>query len=178
MLLATGCGWFRPFHPTPLDALTESPGYLINPDHYIADSVVALQRQEVAGGLVLLYRWQTRQSQSAGTYCVAATFVTPAGKGWRAQSSGSLGRAFSSGCQIPPDTFAAGYTVGANITSLTTAYGLAPRGDAVRIEWSDGQIDVVSPENGSFLLSRPETLAVRRIELLGADGQVLEDEEW
>ena len=88
VLLLSGCAWFRPFHSTALDALTESPGELFNPDFYIPDSVIVLQQQAIAGGQVLLYRWQSSASQEAGTYCLAATFVTPEGNGWRAQSTG------------------------------------------------------------------------------------------
>jgi len=189
VLLVTGCsGWGRPFHPTPLDALTEFPGKLTHADRYVEESVEVLQEQEVAGGLVLLYRWQSPKSQETDTYCLATTFVTPEGKGWRAQASGfhtirpkELPSSWEPplfGCEIAADTFVAGYTVGGNITSLTTASGLSHRGDAVHIVWSDGQIDVVPLKDGSFLLARPETLEVRRIELLDANGHVLESEEW
>ena len=93
VLLVAGCA--RPFHPTPLDALTEFPGHLVNRDMYVEESVEVLQEQEVAGGLALLYRWQSPESQTEGTYCAGTTFVTPVvtlkGKGWRARSSGSVG---------------------------------------------------------------------------------------
>src|SRR3989304_9666924 len=88
VLLLTGCAWFRPFHSTALDALTESPGELLNPDFYVPDSVIILQQHAIAGGQVLLYRWQSSASQEAGTYCLAATFVTPEGNGWGAQHAG------------------------------------------------------------------------------------------
>ncbi len=77
------------------------------------------------------------------------------------------------GCEIPLDIFIAGYTVGGNVTHLTTAYGLSHRGHAVRIVWSDGQIDIAPLKAGSFLLARAETLKVQRIELLDANGSVL-----
>lgn len=89
-LLLASCGLGWPFHPTPLHALTESPGELNSPDGYLADSVVVLQQQGIAGGLILLYRWASSQAQQANTFCLAATFVTPEGKGWRAQSSGFI----------------------------------------------------------------------------------------
>jgi len=176
----------RPFHPTPLDALTEFPGYLVNPDMYVEESVVVLQEQEIAGGLVLLYRWQSREARREGTYCIATTFVTPVitlkGKGWRAQSSGAIGSFPRQpplfGCDVPSDEFIAGYTVGGNITSLTTVFGLSNRGDAVRIVWSDRQVDVVSLQSGSLLLARPKTLQEERIELLDADGNILESKKW
>lgn len=189
VLFVTGCsGWGRPFHPTPLDALTEFPGKLTHSDRYIEESVEVLQEQEVAGGLVLLYRWQSAKSQETDTYSLATSFVTPEGKGWRAQASGFhtiRSRELPSswepplfGCEILADTFVAGYTVGGNITSLTTASGLSHRGDIVGIIWSDGQIDVMPLKAGSFLLARPETLKVQRIELVDANGRVLESEEW
>jgi len=181
--LLAGCA--RPFHPTPLDALTEFPGHLVNPDAYIEESVEILQEQEVAEGLVLLYRWKSPKSREEGTYCVAVTFVTPVttlnGKGWRAQSSGSVGSFPRQpplwGCDVPSDEFIAAYTVGGNVTSLTSAYGLSHRGGFVRIVWSDGQVDVVPLQADSFLLPRSETLQVKRIELLDADGNVLASEE-
>jgi hypothetical protein len=182
--LITGCGLGRPFHSTPLEALTESPGELVRPELYDADSVVILQRQEIAGGLVLLYRWQTPPSQEKSAYCLATTFVTPEGAGWRAQASGFIADRYPRqppllGCEIPSGRFVAGWSVGGNVARLTTAYGLAPPdGAAVRITWSDGQVDSVSLKNSSFLLARPDTLQVQRIELLDADGKVLESQEW
>lgn len=183
LLLLAGCGQLRPFHPTPRDALTESPGLLFNSDAYLADSVDVLQRQEVAGGQVLLYRWQSATSQKAGTYCLGATFVTPEGDGWRPQSSGTLDnlnllKSPLFGCEITGDQFVPAYFVGGNITPLTTAYGQGLRGQAVRISWSDGQIDTVLLKDGSFLLARPETLQVRGIDLLDANGRILEREKW
>ncbi len=70
----------------------------------------------------------------------------PKGMGWRAQSSGSTSYSKS-------DDFVASYAVGGNITDLTTAYGISKKGNSVRIEWSDGQIDIVPIEDGAFILS-------------------------
>lgn len=183
VLLLSGCAWFRPFHSTALDALTESPGELFNPDFYIPDSIIVLQQQAIASGQVLLYRWQSSASQEAGTYCLAATFVTPEGNGWRAQSTGFVTNEYPRqpplfGCEIATDAFTPAYFVGGNITPLTTAYGLGPRGQTVRILWSDGQIDTVPLKDGAFLLACPETLVVQRIELLDSEGRRLDGEEW
>lgn len=178
-----GCTALRPFHPSPLEALTESPGELIHSDFYLSDSVAVLQSYEVAGGQVLLYRWQNQASQAAHTYCLAATLVAPEGSGWRAQSTGFVSNEYPRrpplfGCEIAVDDFLPSYFVGGNITPLTTAYGLSSAGVSVRITWSDGQIDEAPIKNGSFLLARPATLQVLRVELLDSQGQVLESEDW
>jgi len=176
-LILSACAG-RSYHATPLDALTEFPGYLINPDYYVKDSVRILQQEAVAGGIVLLYRWQTYESAKASTYCLAVTFVTPEGNGWRAQSSGSAGIE-SHRCSISEtDSFIAGYTVGGNITELTTVFGLSDRGDNVRVEWSDGISSTIPIRSGAFLGSRPQTLQVRRVQVLDSRGNILASEEW
>ncbi len=168
----------RPYHPTPLDALTELPGYLISTDYYDRNSVQVLQQKAIAGGLVILYRWQTYESIKTNTYCLAVTFVTPEGDGWRAQSSGFAGSE-NHRCTISrSDGFVAEYTIGGNITDLTTVFGLSDRGDNVRVEWSDGAVSIVPIQNGTFLESRPEILQVRRIQLLDAQGDVLMSRQW
>lgn len=162
LLLLSACA--RPYHPTAFDALTETPGYLRKDDPLTLNSVELLQQKEIRAGVIILYRWH---KSTPGTDVLATTFVSREGSGWRAQSSGSI--AFS-----PFDDFVVSYTVGGNITNLTTAYGLASKGSGVRISWSDGLVSLVSLQtNGSFLESRPETLQVRRVELLGESGNVL-----
>lgn len=93
-LLVISCS-FAKTYPTPRDALAEFPGHLTNSEIYLEGSVRFLQEQEVAGGRVLLYSWKSPKSQTEGTQCIAATFVAPVvtlrGKGWRAQSSGTIG---------------------------------------------------------------------------------------
>lgn len=176
-LILSACSG-RSYHATPLDALTEFPGYLVSTDYYDKDSVRVLQQKTVAGGLVILYRWQTHESVKTKTYCLAATFVTPAGNGWRAQSSGFIGSE-NHRCSISDsDGFVAEYTVGGNITDLTTVFGLSNRGSAVRIQWSDGTVSTTTLENGTFLEARPQTLQVRRIQLLDANGNILESKEF
>jgi hypothetical protein len=160
----------RPYHRTPLDALTEWPGYLANSG---LNLVQVLRQEQVAGGIVLLYLYPMPESElGKGMHCVATTFVTSERNGsWRAQSASQLGCAE----QYPAvSRFEATYTVGGNITDLTTAYGLSPDGSQVRIEWSDGLLSTATLQNRVFLASRPQTLKVRRIELLGADGSVLD----
>jgi len=168
--LATACGgWLRPFHPTPLDALTEFPGYLSRAD---LGSVQVLQEREVAGGVVMLYRHTDRGGRLGGEGRLSVTFVTPAGGGWRAQSSGSCGVSAA-------DDWVACCAVGENVTDLTSAYGWGRRGSAVHVEWSDGQTDEVSlDESGTFLVSRPQTVPVRRIELLDENGEAIESRAW
>ena len=164
VLAVSGCDWIKPIHPTPLDALTEFPGYLTQAD---LGSARLLQQVQVAGGVVLLYRHLDRQDRFEGAEQLSVTFVTPEGQGWRAQASG--------GCGIPSaGGFVVCYSVGGNITPLTSAYGLSEEGNRVRIHWTDQEThEVELADNGSFLLSRPVTVQVERFELLDETGQVL-----
>lgn len=53
------------------------------------------------------------------------------------------------------------------------------RGSAIDVECSDGQTDEVSlDEGGTFLVSRPQTVPVRRIELLDENGEAIESRAW
>lgn len=165
LFLISAC---RPGPSTPFDALFEFPSTLEGADAALKNSVQVLAEEEVAGGLVILY---SMPSKETGGRTLRRTFVTPEGRGWRAQASGSIGYSDS-------DDFVAAQTVGGNITDLTTAYGISDKGDNVRIEWSDGQIDIVPIVDGVFLLSRPDTLAVRLVELLDSSGKVLESTEF
>lgn len=186
LLLITGC--VRPFHPTPLDALTEFPGQLEDREEYVEESVEVLQEREVAGGMVLLYRWQSPQSQNAGTYCMADTFVRPCltlrGRGWQPGTSMLLHQknevSGEEKCSIPADAFVVGYIVrDDNQTSrFTTVSGFSQHGVSVSIVWSDGQEDSAPLENSSFLIIRSGEHELRRIELLDADGSVIATEEW
>jgi hypothetical protein len=164
-LIISGCSFWRPFHPTPLDALTEFPGYLSQANLSLAE---VLQQEKIAGGLVLLYRYPLNLKEK--NYSCATTFVTQEKNGgWRAQSASRIG------CHATPASeFMAMYTVGGNITPLTTAYGLSHLGHQVRIEWSDGLVETVPLEDGTFLKSRPAILMIHKMELLNADGEVVE----
>ncbi|MBI3242850.1 MAG: hypothetical protein HYZ49_11205 [Chloroflexi bacterium] len=172
-LLTLGCLGWRPYHSTSTEALTEFPGYLTKES---LNSVEILQQENVADGLVLLYRYPSPVGTVSNGYCVATTFVTEEqNNSWRSQSASRIG----CGENYPYiDDFMAMYTVGGNITDLTTAYGFSNRGDEVRIEWSDGLVDVVTLQNGAFLNSRPQILQVQRIELLDKNGEVLESKIW
>ena len=164
-ILISAC---RPYHATPFDALTEWPGKLEGNDAVQLKSVQVLAEEEVAGGRVILYSFP---SEETGKNLLVGTFVTPSGNGWRAQSSG--GTDYSSS-----DDFVASGIAGGNITALTTVFGISNKGNNVRIQWSDGQIDTVHIEEGAFILSRPETLAVQRVVLLDTGGEILETREF
>ncbi len=166
MFVVSACS---PYNPTPYDALTEFPGFLTKEN---LASVTVLQQEAVADGLVLLYRYQP--DLDVGEYCLATTFVTQEKNGgWRAQSASGLG----CGNNLS-GRFLATFTVGGNITELTTAYGLSKDGSQVRIQWSDGTVSVVPLINNVFLKSRPAILQVDRIDLLDADDTVLENISW
>jgi hypothetical protein len=153
-LSGIGCGWWQPFHATPLDALTEFPG------HWPTDRAFAsvLQQQRVAEGVVMLYKHPDYSTERMSDHCLSVTFVTPEDRGWRAQSSGSM-------CGLS-DTidFGVAYTSGGNVTALTSVYGFSQRGHTVRMTWSNGQVDTTPVRDGSFLLASPETLRLRRVD--------------
>ena len=167
-LLLTSCG--TPFL-TPRDALHDDygAGLLYSPIVYVAGSEEVLQEQAVAGGQVLLYRWKAPQSE-AGEYCVGVTFVIPVqtlrGRSWRAQASNRLG-----GCYTTFNEFIAEDTP--YIAGQTTAFGVSGAGKRVRITWSDGQVNMVELQDGTYLLARPEDVQVTQFELLDADDNVL-----
>lgn len=166
VILLAAC---RPYHSTPSDALREFPGYLENADPTTLNAIHVLQQEDIAGGIVMLYAVPTSTSD---TYLLARTFLTQEiSGGWRAQASGNT-------FYTNTDAFIAAYTVGGNITPLTSAYGIGRMGAGVRIEWSDGQTTTASIQNGIFLQSRPETLQVKRIDLLDETGNVLASEEF
>lgn len=176
VLLVSACS-SRPFHPTMVDALTEFPGKLVGADLSTIKSVQVLRQQTIAGGVSLLYRWQTSASAANGTYCLAATFVTPERGGWRAQSTGFFdgdNQALKPACSFTNNNdFIAGYYPGGNVTDLTTVFGLSSQGSKVRILWSDGQISIAPIQNKAFLDARPKTLRVDRVDLLDVNNNVL-----
>lgn len=155
------------YHATPHEALTDFPGYLTK------DSLptTAFQQEMVAGGLVLLYRYQP--DPTINEVCLASTFVTHGWHGWQAQSSNQLACASNLF-----DKFRAGYAVGGNVTELTTAYGISTQGNQVRIQWSDGTESIVPVENNYFLKSRPSYLHVTQIELIDDESTILEAISW
>lgn len=174
LMLTAGCLGKRPYHSTPIDALTEFPGYL---DKTIIGSVELLQSENVAGGRALLYRFPRYTPTAAPVEsCLATTFVTQERNGgWRSQSASRLG------CyqeQFEADQFTAMYTVGGNITDLTTVYGFSKTGHQVSIEWADGLVEVVPLNDNTFLKSRPENLRVDRATLLDRSNNALETIDW
>jgi hypothetical protein len=178
-VLLSACS-LRQFHPTPVDALIEISGMVVGSLND-PSSLQVLQQQEVAGGTVLLYRWQRTATQLSNTFCLVATFVTHEGRGWRAQSSGF----FSDGASGRPtctftttSDFRVGYYVEGNITALTTAYRWRTHGSHVHITWSDGVVSQIPVHNQSFLESQPETLQVERIELRDTNDTVLAEEAF
>lgn len=166
----SACSWGRTYHATPLEALAEFPGYLTKES---LGSASILQDETVAGGLVLLYLYPSDEAGlTPSANCLATTFVTQERNGgWRSQSAGRMA------CDeeiFAEDIFTAAYTVGGNVTELTTVYGMSTQGEQVRIEWSDGTISIIPVVNGTFLSSRPETLQVQQVSLLNSAGALLE----
>jgi len=192
LLTTIGCGgWLRPVHLTPEDALTEYPGYLTDASAFIASSVTILQQQPLGDGLVLLYRWQSPESQRTDSYCLATTYVKRKsnlkGKGWQPHSSTFLTAEianqetgiFKKDCEIPADSFVAGYIVRGEKNKVTTASGFSSNGVAVQIVWSDGRVDKLPlASNGSFFLMRQGELDVQHIDLLDVNNQRLEGKDW
>ncbi len=168
-LVVRACSWGGAYHATPLEALTEFPGYLTKES---LGSASILQEEVVADGLVLLYLYPSDGvGPMSSVNCLATTFVIQERNGsWRPQSAG---RACAEEI-FTEDIFTAFYTVGGNVTELTTAYGRSTQGEQVHIEWSDGMISVIPVVNDTFLNSRPEILQVRQVSLLNSDGMLLE----
>lgn len=158
-----------PKHPTPQIALTEFPGYLSKEN---SSSLTILQQEEIADGLVLFYRYQPNLEKNR--YCWVQTFVSQ-GKlsGWQAQSGSQL--ICTAAVQ---QEFLATFTIGGNITDLSTAYGMGTTGVAVRIYWSDGIISDTPLIDNVFLKSRPVVLPVKKIDFIAADGTVLASKHW
>ena len=165
-----GCSRQRTYG-TPVDALTEFPGYL-NAEN--AHSFQLLARRELPRGDVLLYAFRGTRPEAEGMTCVATTFVSESEEGrWRAQSSSNMG------CRpdFPdPEEFILRHTAGGNITGLATVYGLAPAGEIARVRWADGEVTTAGIDGGHFLLSRPETVQPDQIEILDAGGNVIHTE--
>jgi hypothetical protein len=166
----TGCR-FRPYYATPTEALAEFPGYLTETELSLVD---ILAQEKIAGGVVLLYKFPA-PFHEAPKYCIATNFVTQERNGsWHAQSGSRLECGVNS---LESGDFEATYTVGGNVTDLTTVYGVG-QGYQVRIEWSDGQVDTVLLDNGVFLKSRSATLQVEQVMLLTESGDILETQTW
>jgi hypothetical protein len=125
--------------------------------------------EKIVGGVVLLYVYPT---DSPGEHILTQAFVT--------QEKGTgptlwFPATISCGVYTETQVFFPTYTVGGS-NGPSTAFGISKKGNEVRIEWSDGQVDVIPVENGAFLQSRQETVWVQRVELLDAEGDVLESQ--
>lgn len=165
-MLTTGC---QPYYDTIVDALMTFPGYLNEENK---DSYHMLAETSMGDGKVILYAYQSNFPNIEGDTCIATTFVThKESRGWRSQSSSRLG------CRpdfLQTDEFAAGATVGGNVTDLAVAYGISANGRDVRVNWSDGIVETASIQNNVFLLVRPKTVLATKIELLDSNGAVLQ----
>ena len=188
---ALGCDFLDRDAPrpqaTPLDALTQWPGHLRPPGSYAPESVRILQQWALGNDLLLFYRWQAPGSTPADPFCLSTTFVTREKRGWLAQATsgptgqGNLDTSSSSprwNCDINEGSFHAWVHRGGNLRPVTAAFGLAPRGEFVRITWEDQVLVETRILNRSFLMARPESLGVLRVELLDADGGILQTEEF
>jgi len=181
LLLLTRC--LRTFNAVPQDALIEDLGPLPASDPAVQTTLSILQEQPISDGVLLFYRWQNQQTQGTNNWCAAITFTEQMsllrGRGWVARSTLFL-NPFSSDhqaqCTIAPDQFITGHIIQGETSEVTAAFGLAPYGAQVRVEWNDGQIDLLPLTSDSFLVTRDVPVAVRRIDLLDENDQVLASE--
>ncbi len=134
---------------------------------------IILQEKRFAGGQIMLQSWV----DSTGATCLAATYITPINNEWRIHDT------LTGGC-THGEQLAAAYTGNSQINALvgpprfTTVYGRSETGQAVRIIWSDGQVNHVPLENHSFLEMRSGRWDVERIELLDWDHTLLHATDW
>ncbi|MHB8992810.1 MAG: hypothetical protein ACYC66_14405 [Chloroflexota bacterium] len=155
------------YRATPMDALREWEfGDLRRAD---LSRVEVLQQAEVAGGLMLLYRWSPPWAEPK-THRLVAAYLTRDWTGWDARASGRI-----DGISDPPGFVAQiGY-----LGPVATAYGISDLGRAARVLWGDGQTALVDLHpSGSFLASRDQGVRVERVELLDSEGRVLQMREW
>lgn len=176
LVVAAGCRQQRT-HPTPVEALTEFPGYLAGE---IPASFELLAQSTIPRGEVLLYAFGGTRPDVAGKTCVATTFVSKEPNGWRAQSSSSLG------CRADfpqPEEPVLAYTIGGNIVDLATVFGMAPGGAQVRVHWPDehwpdGLVGLSAVENGYVLLPHSESVKPEFVEILDEAGRVIHTERF
>jgi hypothetical protein len=165
LLLLVACG---PRHETPFDALSEFPGQLEGLDQTDMKSVTVHAEEPIAGGVVVIY---SLPGPNANERSLARTFVTQEQRGWQPQASGWLD-------YDPSEETVLAFSVGGNVTPLTTAYGLAGEGETAQISWSDGVVDTVPIVDGAFVLSRQETLTVEQIQIISRDGTLLNSRDF
>ena len=170
LLLFTACQSQEPAPPPTLEAAASTVSQLEN---IALNDIDVLQQRAYGSGRVLLYSW----SNSGGATCLATTYLTPLNNEWEAHDT------LTTGC-FNEDEFTAAYTGNSLVDApfgpprYTTVYGLSPAGRAVRIVWSDGQVNHVPLQNSSFLEMRSGRWHVERIELLDANNDLLLAEDW
>lgn len=110
--------------------------------------------------------------------CLAVTFIAPKSVGWQLQGSRFICDYYD---YSDNDRFIAHYgtekTVpqnGEKLYEVGYAFGLGEdEATAVRVEWADGQSDVVNLEQPWFFVVRDEPIHVRQISWLDENGQVI-----
>lgn len=167
-IILTAC---RSAFSIPQEALTQAPGYLISSDYYDPESVRIAQTLDVEGGQILVYYWRVKNESQCH---LSVTFVSQGFFGWQAQSSGDLQTECELSQMLNWETSA---LISGNIRDLTAVYGVSPKGASVRATWPDGSSATSPLSEGVFILARSERLTSWRIELLDADGSVLESQD-
>lgn len=165
-----GCST-SPYAATESFALKEWPGGLSD-EHF--DSYQLLLEQEISEGKVLFYAHGSNQAPT-NSLCATVTFLTPTYRGWTAQASGN-----PLGCRADypnPKEFLAAYTIGGNVTPISSVFGFVHHGETLQIVWSDDVVSKTPVQNGYFLFARPVNLSPKRVELLDANGNILEVKE-
>lgn len=180
LLTLPGAGCDPAPHRTAVDALTEPPGKVHPHDRA---TIQVLREQVVADehAVVLLYRWQTQAAQAADTFCLASTFVTFEGPGWRAQSTGYLlGPSLSEpACDLTrPTPLQASYYQGGPHAPYTIAYGISDAGTRLRVTWSDATTSTAVIEERAFLVIRTGAWRVVQMEVLNEQGAVVAEKEF
>lgn len=161
----------RPAFSSPQEALTQFPGYLISSDYYDPESVRISQTLEVEGGQILVYYWRVKSESRCH---LSITFVSKESFGWQAHSSGDM----QSDCEPSHSSnWESSALIGGSIRDLTAVYGVSPKGTFVRVTWPDGSSATSPLSDGVFVVARSERLMSWRLELLDAEGRLLENQD-
>ena len=141
--------------------------------HAELPGVKTLQERPFGTGQIALYSWQNDQ----GATCLVAAYLTTISGQWQTHDTAAMD------CQ-QTDSLVAAYTGNSYIEAPfgpprhTMVYGRSNQGSAVRIVWSDGMVSHVPLQNGAFLEARDGKLPVEKIELLDANNNVIQLEDW